>query len=378
MQLYAAKDYNTYAQLGQFQEAAKCLQTALKDNPNDLETFYMLQRLGEKILDSTLKNKINKILSKDDCTETNLTYGNLLLAKFEQQAGNYEKELDYLLKGHDYFFQSKSTNFKAQLKYWFSLLPRIEESVTEMASLFRYTTKIFNFEKSDENNYHLKPIFIVGLPRCGSTLIEKVITSGTKQIVIGEETGIFNFFLHQGSREKILEAYRQRNLIQGASDHTFTDKSLENFFYIKFIKKIFPSAKIINCTRDTTSCIMSILQTNLTEVAWAHNLKHIFQYFDIYRKKIEGHKATFPNLIYDLSYEKFISNPEAESKKLMEYCNLPWSKRCLEFYKRKDIVSNTASDVQIRKEINKQTLDKYLPYKPFVLKHKEGENNAII
>jgi hypothetical protein len=62
----------------------------------------------------------------------------------------------------------------------------------------------------------------------------------------------------------------------------------------------------------------------------------------------------------------------------MEYCNLPWSKRCLEFYKRKDIISDTASDVQIRKEINKQTLDKYLPYKPFVLKHKEGENNAII
>ncbi len=52
MQSHAVKDYNTYAKLGQFQEAAKCLQTALKDKPNDLETFYMLHRLGEKILDS--------------------------------------------------------------------------------------------------------------------------------------------------------------------------------------------------------------------------------------------------------------------------------------------------------------------------------------
>ena len=86
----------------------------------------------------------------------------------------------------------------------------------------------------------------------------------------------------------------------------------------------------------------------------------------------------FPNFIYDLNYEKFINSPETESKKLMEYCNLPWSKGCLEFYKRKDIVSNTASDVQIRKEINKHTLDKYLPYKPFVLKHGEGENSAVI
>ena len=360
MQSYAVKDYNTYTELGQFQEAAKCLQTALKDKPNDLETFYMLHRLGEKILDSTLKNKIDKIISEDDCTKMNLAYGNLLLAKFEQQAGNYERELDYLLKGHDYFFRSKDTKFKEELKYWFNILPRIEE--------------IISLEKSNENNYHLKPIFIVGLPRCGSTLVEKVITSGTKQIAIGEETQIFNFLIHQGSRTKILEAYRQRNLIQAASDYTFTDKSLENFFYIKFIKEIFPSAKIINCTRDTTSSIMSILQTNLTEVAWAHNLKHIFQYFDVYHQKIKS----FSNFIYDLNYEKFISNPEAESKKLMEYCNLPWSKRCLEFYKRKDIVSNTASDVQVRKAINEDSLNKYLPYKPFIEKYKKGENSAIV
>ena len=364
MQSHAVKDYNTYAKLGQFQEAAKCLQTALKDKPNDLETFYMLHRLGEKVLDSTLKNKIVKVISDNDCTKMNLAYGNLLLSKFEQQAGSHEKELDYLLKGHNYFFQSKERKFKEELKYWFNILPRIEE--------------IVDLEESNENNHHIKPIFIVGLPRCGSTLVEKVITSGPKHISIGEETEIFNFLIHQGSRTKILEAYRQRGLMQAASDYTFTDKSLENFFYIKFIKEIFPSAKVINCTRDSLSSIMSILQTNLTEVAWTHHLKHIYQFFDLYHQKIKHLKTMFPNFIYDLSYEKFINNPETESKKLMEYCNLPWNKRCLEFYKRKDIVSDTASDVQIRKAVHKYSLDKYLPYKPFVLKHREGKNNATI
>jgi len=359
MQSHEVKDYNIYAKLGQFQEAAKCLQTALKDKPNDLETFYMLHRLGEKVLDSTLENKIVKVISDSDCTKMNLAYGNLLLAKFEQQVGNYEKEVNYLLKGHDYFFQSKSIKFKEELKYWFDILPRIED--------------IVSLKKSNENNNHIKPIFIVGLPRCGSTLIEKVITSGSKSIPIGEETGIFNTLIHQGSREKILEAYQQRNLIQAASDYTFTDKSLENFFYIKFIKEIFPNAKIINCTRDILSSIMSILQTNLTEVAWAHSLKHISQYFNLYHQKIKSF-----NFIYDLNYEKFINNPEAESKKLMEYCGLPWDKKCLEFYRRKDIVSNTASDVQIRKAIHKYSLDKYLPYKPFILKYGKGENSAII
>ena len=364
MQSYAVKDYSTYAKLGQFQKAAKCLQTALKDKPNDLETFYMLHRLGEKVLNSTLKNKIAKVISDDSCTKMNLAYGNLLLSKFEQQAGNYENEFNYLLKGHDYFFQSKERKFEEELKYWFDILPRIEE--------------IVNLEKANENNYHIKPIFIVGLPRCGSTLVEKVITSGSKHIPIGEETEIFNVLIHQGSREKILEAYQQRNLIQAASDYTFTDKSLENFFYIKYIKEIFPSAKIINCTRNSLSSIMSILQTNLTEVAWAHHLKNISRFFDLYHQKIEHFKTTFPNFIYDLNYEKFINNPETESKKLMEYCGLLWDRKCLEFHKRKDIASATASDVQIRKTIHKHSLNKYLPYRPFILKHGEGEDNAII
>ena len=364
MQSHPVKDYNIYAKLGQFQDAAKCLQTALKDKPNDLETFYMLHRLGENVLDSTLKNKITEVISDDNCTKMNLAYGNLLLSKFEQLDANYEGELNYLLEGHGYFFQSKITKFKEELKYWFDILPRIEE--------------IISLEKSNENNHHIKPIFIVGLPRCGSTLIEKVITSGTKRIAIGEETQIFNFLIHQGSRTKILEAYRQRGLMQAASDYTFTDKSLENFFYIKFIKEIFPSAKVINCTRNTLSSVMSILQTNLTEVAWAHHLKHISQFFDLYHQKIKHFKIKFPGFIYDMNYEKFINNPETESKKLMEYCNLPWDKRCLEFYKRKDMVSDTASDVQIRKTIHKHSLNKYLPYKPFMLKHGEGENNATV
>ena len=363
MQSYAVKDYNIYEKLGQFQNAARCLQTALENNSNDLETFYMLHRLGKEVLDSSLKNKIARVIGNSNCTKMDLAYGNLLLSKFEQQVGNYEKEFNYLLKGHNYYFQSKKRKFEAELKYWFDVLPRIE--------------KIISLKKSSKNNSHIKPIFIIGLPRCGSTLIENVIASGTKSIPIGEETGIFNTLIHQGSEEKILEAYHKRNLIQAASDYTFTDKSLENFFYIKFIKEIFPNAKVINCTRNTTSSLMSILQTNLTEVAWAHDLKHISQFFDLYHQKIEHFKTTFPNFIYNLSYEKFINNPEVESKKLMEYCDLTWNKSCLKFYKR-NMVSNTASNVQIRKPIHKHSLNKYLSYEPFILKRKEGQNYATI
>ena len=73
--------------------------------------------------------------------------------------------------------------------------------------------------------------------------------------------------------------------------------------------------------------------------------------------------------MYELHFEKLVNNPEEESKKLMKFCGLPWDKKCLEFYKRKDLISKTTSNVQIRKAIYKHSLEKYLPYKIFLNKY---------
>ena len=171
-------------------------------------------------------------------------------------------------------------------------------------------------------------------------------------------------------QEKIINKYKEKNLINVDSDSTFTDKSLDNFFYIDLIKMIFPNAKIINCKRNSLSSIISILKNNLTGLAWAHYLNHIFEYFNIYYKIIEKFKKKYPNYIYELELENFVSNPIAESKKLLNFCNLKWNKKCLEFYKRKDLTSQTASNIQIRQAIYKDKLNKYYPYKKMLNKYK--------
>ena len=114
---------------------------------------------------------------------------------------------------------------------------------------------------------------------------------------------------------------------------------------------------------------MSTLKNNLVFLPWAHNLEHIFKYYDIYYQMIKNFKKTFPNFIYDLQYEEFVSDPKNEAKKLMKFCGLPWDIKCLEFYKRKDLISKTQSNVQIRKTIYKDSINKYLPYKQFLSKH---------
>ena len=359
-------------ELGEYQKAIISYEKAVRYKPENLVYLYHLSDLDEKILNSNLKNKIYEIIEKNNSTKKNLAYGNFILSKYELNEKKYENELKYLLKGHQYYFESEEKKFKKGVEYWLNILPKRKELI----NLEEYCKNI------EKKNFSIKPIFIVGVPRCGSTLIEKVIASGSQYIPIGEETGIIHTVIQniinneQSSNpetenllSKISETYKKKGLVHKKSNYMFTDKSLENFFYIDIIKKIFPEAKVINCRRDALSSIMSTLKNNQIFQAWAHNLEYIFKYHNIYYQMIENFKKTMPDYIYDLEYEKFVSDPENESKKLMKFCGIPWDIKCLEFYKRKDLFSKTASNLQIRKAIYKDSMNKYLPYKNFLIKH---------
>jgi len=359
-----------FKELGEFEKAIKSHQTAIKYEPENLAHYYYLSELKKDILDSQLKNRIEKIIKNNNSTKNNIAFGNYLLSKFEKKMTNHEKELNYLIKGHKYFFDSKKEKFELGIKYCFDDVLQISKGV--------------NVSKLDsKSNYKIKPIFIIGVPRCGSTLVEKIIASGEKLISTGEETSIIENFLNkkilekqslqlgdaESIRNELNNIYKKMGLISEKYNNIFTEKSLNNFFYLRLIKSIYPNAKIINCRRDILSSIISIFQNNLTELAWAHSLENIFKYVNNYFEVIKNFNEVYPNFIYELKFEKLVNNPEEESKKLMKFCELPWDKKCLEFYKRKDLFSKTASNVQIRKPIYKHSLEKYLPYKKFIDKY---------
>ncbi len=359
-------------ELGKYQKAKSFYQMAVKNEPENLAHLYNLSSLDEEILHPNLKNKIYEIIEKNNSTKKNIAYGNFLLSKYELKAKKYKNEFDHLLKGHQYYFESENKKFEKEIEYFFNLFSKRKELI----NLNRHN-------KNDKTDNHvIKPIFIIGVPRCGSTLIEKIIASGSQYIPIGEETGIIhtvvqNLINHKQSlnsdidqfQTKIVEICKQKGLVQEESNYMFTDKSLENFFYIDIIKEIFPQAKVINCRRNTISSIMSTLKNNLFTLPWAHNLEHIFKYYDIYYQMIENFEKTHSNFIYHLQYEKFVRDPENEAKKLMKFCGLPWDIKCLEFYKRRDLISKTASNIQFRKAIYNDSVNKYLPYKQFLSKY---------
>ena len=352
-----------YKEIGDFKNAKEFYKKSFDLNSN-LESLHALSEFDEKILNDETKIKISNIISDENINKNDLAYGKFLLSKYELKNKNYKKEFDYLLEGHSDYFLSKRKFFDKGIDYWLKKLSKVKE--------------LFGVDLKLKKDNQLKPIFIVGVPRCGSTLLEKVISSGPKTLPMGEEIGVINFILgkkilenkslnvNQGNiTEEIINFYKEKDLVKKENDYTFTDKTLDNFFFIGIIRQIFPNAKIINCKRRPLSSIMSILRNNLGGISWAHDLKNIFEYFDLYHRTIEKFKSDFPNYIHDIQLENFVKNPESESKKIMEYCELPWDKKCLEFYKRKDMVSRTASNIQVRKAIFNNSSDKIDSYKIF-------------
>jgi tetratricopeptide (TPR) repeat protein len=358
---------NTFNQLGEFDKAVNCLKKVIKYQPYNLESIYTWSDIDEKILNIALKKQIQMLMENKNLPKKDLAYGYFLLAKYELQERNYEKELDYLLEGHENYFKHKNNFFEKGVKYWLKQLPK--------ENIFK---SLGDIEVSD----NIKPIFIIGVPRCGSTVIEKIIASGPKNIPIGEETGTIGFLAGQKIlqeelekkenkkfKDSVISKYEELGLITKKSDFVFTDKSLDNFFFVEIIAKLFPNAKIIHCKRNAISSIMSILKNNLGDVSWAHKIDHILKYFDNYYKIMSKNKIKFPRMIYELNFDHFRSDPEPEAKKLFKFCDLPWNKKCLEYYKRKDLVSYTASHKQIRGPIFKDSLIKNDPYKILINKY---------
>ena len=224
-----------FKELGKFNKSVEAHEKAIECEPENLTHYYYLSELKKEVLNLDLKNKVEKILKEKKSTKQDMAFGNYILAKYERKKKNYEKELKVLIDGHKNYFESMEKKFELGIKYCFEDVLQINEQVT--------LDKITN-DKYDE----IKPIFIIGVPRCGSTLIEKVIASGSKVIPMGEETGIFENFINKKILEKkslnlggcdevrkeINNLYKERGLILKQYDNIFTDKSLNNFFKVYY------------------------------------------------------------------------------------------------------------------------------------------------
>ena len=223
--------------------------------------------------------------------------------------------------------------------------------------------KIKKSELQKFKNDNINPIFIIGLPRTGSTLVEKIIQN-PKLIFDCDESQMvnklrLNLELNNGLKD-LYKLYCQH--YKGLKKFKyFTDKTLINFAFMDLIIYIFPNAKFIHCTRDLRENIIGIFKQQFDNLPWSHTIQDILEYVDQYLKVMKIMNTRHGSNMLEVNHSDLINNKEKETKKLFDFLDVEWNKDIFDFSK-KDTFTNTASKHQIKDGISKKYLNKYLDY----------------
>ena len=235
-----------------------------------------------------------------------------------------------------------------------------------------------------------KVIFVIGLPRSGTTLVEQIISSHKEVLATGEnqilKSEIYKLFYKEEnetykdnkfddslfSQEKnsntntLQKKYFETLFKRDLKSKIYTDKSIENYLYIGFIKIFFPNSKIVITKRDKKDVFLSIFKTDFQSpfMNWSYNKKEILEYFDIYSEMISFWKKLIPDDLHTIEYENLLEDPELEIRKLIKFCDLSWDPMCLQHEKNTSGIE-TASVTQARKSIYKTSKKSFNNYSEF-------------
>jgi len=214
-----------------------------------------------------------------------------------------------------------------------------------------------------------QPMFIVGMMRSGTTLVEQILASQGEVFGADELHYIDNFaranlgFLDEHKAfeyEDFAKGYLEDLIPEAKTAPRFTDKMPINFLWIGLIKSVFPNARIINLKRDPRDVALSIYKNYFENFGngYSYDLADIAEFFLLYLQIMDHWREVLPGQIYDIAYENVVNDLENEAKKLLEHCNLTWNDRILDFHNTKRLVK-TASINQVRKPLYKSSLRKW-------------------
>ncbi len=260
-----------------------------------------------------------------------------------------------------------------------------------------FTSELFAQHKGAGSPAH-DPIFVVGMLRSGSTLVEQILASHSAVEATSELHHIAQLAHGLGPWEKQngkrsypeavaalspgeLKALGERYLAR-AKQHRrlgrpyFIDKMPNNFVHIGFIQLILPHAKIIDVRRDPRACRWSCFTQHFARgMPYLYSLEDIERYYADYADLVAHYDAVLPERVYRVRYEDLVANPEAEIRRLLSHCGLPFEENCLAFHRTARAV-HTPSSEQVRQPIFKDSLDRWRPYQPWLPPLRLGGNLA--
>lgn len=346
-----------YVWSGEKISAENNLIKALELDPKYPEAYFALSKIKNIDINSDFFQKIYQLTFDEKLDDRNKVFLHFALVNIYEINKDYEQAFKHMQLGNNLMKAINKYNFKKDL------------SLFEKTKSF-YQLKIKDLDlNSSLNSSNKIPIFILGMPRSGTSMVEQIISNN--QLIFG--AGEINT-LHEEFK-KLLdsnEINKDLNLLQDTylrklerfSDKTHViDKLPLNFLWIGFILKIFPQAKIIHTKRDAIATCFSIYRTLFVEGAleFSYSQKDILNFYSIYKNIMEFWEQENGNQFLQVSYEDLIENPLSESKRIFEFIGIDFEPNFLDIDKNKRWV-RTASDVQVRGGIHKKSKEKWKNY----------------
>ena len=358
---------NALKDLGQLKEALAGYDKAIQFRPDYAEAHRNLSTIKQYSPGDNQIVVMEELFSEDRLKEPDRMQLSFALAKAYEDLGDYDRSFNYLAEGN--------CLRKKELKY---TIDKDRRLFVIIRNIFDAGQQPLDFVPNVESTKH--PIFIVGMPRSGTSLVEQILASHSEVHGAGEletmsqlvrpilhsleqKKSQHNYQVSQNEIKAVHEGYINMLTALKIYERVITDKMPLNFRWIGFILSAFPEATIVHLNRDPRATCWSIYKHYFSSKGngYAYDIDDLAEYYKLYTDLMSFWRERFPDRIYDLCYEDLTEHQEEETRKLLQCCGLEWEEQCLNFHEIKRAVK-TASATQVRKKMYKGSSEAWRKY----------------
>jgi tetratricopeptide (TPR) repeat protein len=362
--------------VGRQAEGIDAYRKAIDVNPNLGEAWFSLANLKTVKFDESDIAAMRAALELPELGEEDRFHLEFALGKAMHDVGNYEEAFTYFAAGNA--LRRKSQPYS-----------RKDTTLAVDRAIATFTRE--SFEERSGGCEAQDPIFIVGMPRAGSTLVEQILSShslaeGTSELpdmpaIARRNPGYPKniLALSEEERRALGEEYLERTSVQRRTAKPFfIDKLPNNWLYVPFIKLVLPNAKIIDARRHPLGCCFSNYRQHFARgQAFTYDLTDVGNYYADYVRLMAHVDTVLPGKVHRVIYERMVDETETEIRALLDYCGLEFESACLDFHETQRAV-RTASSEQVRQPIYRDATEEWQRYEAHLGPLKEALGDVLV
>ncbi|WP_375201383.1 tetratricopeptide repeat protein [Hyphococcus sp.] len=350
--------------LGRREDAAASYEDALRINPEFAEAYRSRSVLKHYREDDPEITHMLNMLGRNDISNHDRMQLYYALGKASEDLEKYDDAFGYYSNGN--FLRKQFLDYRPEIER--NLFRKIKEAFDDEENIKRLC-------RAPEEESRQAPVFVVGMPRTGTSLTEQILSCHSQIYGAGELVTLGKAVnavwrggaVDAGQLQSIREHYLGNMARRGASEPYVTDKMNLNYRWIGFIRLALPEAKIVHIKRRSVASCWSIFKYYFSDFGngYAYDLDDIADYYSGYMDLMKFWEERFPGGVYSFSYERLTENQEEETARLLDYLGLDLEQACIDFHESKRAVA-TISSMQVRRKLYKGSSEEWRKYAKFL------------